>query len=182
MRRADGRAACPLTMISILPAIAPPDAPLAPGWWPLPPGWWVLGMGLFVLAVWIMVRLAQRIGPGRRRRQPIDVRVMALAALDDLERRSSASERETAYRLNEILRAALLDSRDPVRWHPFAPRDDLGVNAEEWAAFWDELEMRYRPLPGEREEDDGVRRRRWLAMARKWIEMLPDQNGVRMHL
>jgi hypothetical protein len=163
--------------LSVLPAIAPPDAPLAPGWWPLPPGWWLLGTVLFMLAAWLMLMLMRRFlsRRGRRDRQP-DVRVMALAALDELERRKSAGDRETAYRLNEILRASLLDAQAPQTWRPFTPRDDVGVDEREWTAFWDELEMRYRRTGTA--DDDRARRQRWLAVARTWLEGLPVRDDM----
>jgi hypothetical protein len=163
--------------LSILPAIAPPDAPLAPGWWPLPPGWWLLGTLLFMLFVWLVVMVMRRFAlrRGRRVRQP-DVRVMALAALDELEHRESAGDHETAYRINEILRAALLDAHVPQRWRPFTPRDDVGIDEQEWRAFWAELEMRYRPAGTA--ADDRARRQRWLAVARTWLERLPVQDDM----
>ena len=166
-------------MPSVLPAIAPPDAPLAPGWWPLPPGWWLLGMALLLLAVWLVVMLARRLPSGRRQRRQPDIRAMALAALDELERREAAGERETAYRLNEILRAALLDARAPGRWRPFTPRDDVGMDEGEWTAFWTELEMRYMPS-GEPDDGGGGRRQRWLAVAREWLERIPEQDAMGM--
>ena len=164
----------------VLPAIAPPDGPMAPGWWPLPPGWWLVGMAIFMLAIWGASKLLRRMGPLRKRqKQQPDLKKMALAALDELERRESASERETAYRLNEILRAALLDIHASAgSWHPFTPRDDIDVDEAEWNAFWAELEMRYRPSAT---LDDGMsRRQQWLVVARRWLEQLPDDDGMRM--
>ncbi len=163
---------------AILPAIAPPDAPLAPGWWPLPPGWWVLGALLLLALIWGLGSLLLRLAWRRRRVRPPDIRNFALAALDELERRPALDEREAAYRLNEILRAALIDVHGTGGWRPFMPRDDLGIDRGEWDAFWAELEDRYRP---EAAEGDG-RQRQWMATARYWIECLPDQDGVRMHL
>lgn len=162
--------------LAALPAIAPPDAPFAPGWWPLPPGWWVLGAILFVALIWGAGALLNRLDL-RRRVRPPDLRTFALAALDELAARPNLGEREAAFRLNEILRAALIDVR-ATGWRPFTPRDDLDIDREQWDAFWAELEGRYRP---DAVEADG-RQQRWLATARYWIECLPDQDGVRMHL
>lgn len=178
MRRAHGRFACPLIPFFVLPAIAPPDAPMVPGWWPLPPGWWLLGTALFLLAVWSMVTLLQRLASRRRQPRQPDIRTMALAALDELERREPADARETAYRLNEILRAALLDTHGSGGWQPFTPRDDIGVNEAEWNAFWADLEMRYRAEPEQGDVEE--RRQQWLATARQWLERLPidDETGM----
>lgn len=165
-------------MLFVLPAIAPPDAPMAPGWWPLPPGWWILGTALFILAVWLLLKLLPRLFPRRRRARQPDIRAMALAALDELERRETAGDRETAYRLNEILRAALLDPHAAHRWRPFTPRDDVGIDAQQWQAFWDELDMRYRPSA---EAGTGAeRRRQWLATAREWLERIPAPDEMQV--
>jgi Domain of unknown function (DUF4381) len=166
-----------LISLAVLPAIAPPDAPMVPGWWPMPPGWWLLGTALFLLSVWLLITLLQRMASRRRHYRQPDIRVMALAALDELERREAAGERETAYRLNEILRAALLDPRASGKWRPFTPRSDVGVDKVEWQAFWVELDMRYRPL-AESGKDEG-RRQRWLTVARKWLERLPEPDDMR---
>lgn len=165
-------------LLFALPAIAPPDAPLPPGWWPLPPGWWVLGIAAFGLALWLASKLLLRMGSARKRPKQPDIRSMALAALDELERRESASERETAYRLNEILRAALLDTHASAGWCPFTPRGDIGVDEAEWNAFWAELEMRYRPPA--MQDNGNSRRQHWLAVARRWLEQLPEYDGLRM--
>lgn len=162
----------------VLPAIAPPDAPMAPGWWPLPPGWWLVGIAVFMLAIWGVSKLMWRIAAARRRPKQPDLRTMALAALDELERRESAGERETAFRLNEILRAALLDNHASAAWRPFTPRDDIGVDEKEWNVFWAELEMRYRPTAMQSQEES--RRQRWLTVARRWLEQLPGPDGIRM--
>lgn len=160
-----------------LPAIAPPDAPMAPGWWPMPPGWWILGALVFLALLWGAWTLLQRLA-SRRQVIPPDIRTYALAALDELACRSAPDEREVAFRLNEILRAALIDVHGTGGWRPFMPRDDLDIDRAEWDAFWSELEERYRP---DAAGGDG-RQQRWMATARHWIERMPDQDGVRMHL
>jgi len=160
----------------VLPAIAPADAPVQPGWWPLPPGWWLLGMAVFVLSIWLLAALLRRLAANRRYIPP-DTRTLALAALDELEHRKALGEREVAFRLNEILWAALFDPHGSGGWRPFMPRDDLGLERQEWDVFWTELEARYKPLT---ERGEG-RQRAWIATARKWIEHLPDRDGIRMY-
>jgi hypothetical protein len=163
--------------VAMLPAIAPPDAPLAPGWWPLAPGWWFLGAALLMLLIWGAGKLLWRLLP-QRRVIPPDIRTFALAALDELAARPALAEREAAFRLNEILRAALIDVHGTGHWRPFMPRDDLDIEQGEWDAFWAELDGRYRPQAA---QGDG-RQQRWIATARYWVECLPDRDGVRMHL
>gem|GEM_PF-2302413 len=99
-------------MFPVLPVIAGPDAPVPPGWWPVPPGWWLLGMVIFAGLLWMGYILLIRpliAAIARRGWQP-PVRIQARAALDELAHRRSLGAREAAYRLNEILRAALFDA------------------------------------------------------------------------
>jgi len=146
--------------VSALPAIAAPDAPVAPGWWPLPPGWWLLGLALFLCLLWLaylflrrFIRLARA-----RARRTLPVRARALAALDELEQRRGLNAREAAYRLNEILQAALPSEK---KGEPFSQM--------EWQHFWQELEVRYQPVMTAGDADV----ERWLRLARGWIEQLP---------
>lgn len=159
-------------MLSLLPPIAPPDAPAQPGWWPLAPGWWFLALILFFALMWGFSLLMQRSVRGWRRREPAPAtRELALAALDELAKREPVSDREVAYRLNEILRAALFDSGAKEAWQPFSPVSDITVNEEAWHAFWQELAMRYRrPDTG----DGAGCQREWIAVARGWLEQLPE--------
>ena len=99
-------------MFPVLPLIAGPDAPVLPGWWPVPPGWWFLGLAVFLGLLWTGYLLLRRFlmtARGRRGRQ-LPVRIQAMAALDELAHRRPLDAREAAYRLNEILRAALFDA------------------------------------------------------------------------
>ena len=163
-------------MFSLLPPIAPPDAPSHPGWWPLPLGWWLVGLALFLFMMWGLSRVLQRGIAGWQRRMPQpSTREMAMAALDELAGRGEVDDRDVAYRLNEILRAALLDTDAEERWHPFPPVADVGVSRAAWEAFWEELEMRYRRPDGGHDAD---RQRQWLAVARGWLEQLPEPHGI----
>lgn len=163
-------------MLALLPPIAPPDAPAPPGWWPLAPGWWFLALFLFIAIMWGISLLMQRGMRGWRRREPAPAtRELALAALDELARRGQASDREVAYRLNEILRAALFDSGAKEAWQPFSPISDITVNEEAWHAFWQELAMRYRRPDA---DDATGRRQAWIAVARGWLEQLPEGDAA----
>lgn len=143
-----------------LPLIAGPDAPVTVGWWPLPPGWWLLGLTLFLGLLWLAYLFLRRfIRPARAgAERTLPIRARALAALDELEQRRGLNAREAAYRLNEILRAALPTEKK------MAPFDQ-----EEWQHFWQEMEMRYQPdmTTGRADVE------RWLSLARGWIEQLP---------
>jgi len=156
-------------MLFVLPVIAAPDAPVAPGWWPLPPGWWLLGLTLLLVLLWMVYLLLRRfIRPARAAAVSAPpVRELALAALDELEQRRGLEGREAAYRLNEILQAAVPVEKQRER-----------ADQQEWQCFWQELALRYRPVMTAGEADI----KRWLKLARNWIEQLPpddttDANG-----
>jgi len=175
---------------SAVPAIARPDAPVLPGWWPVPPGWWLLGLAVFLGLLWLGYLFLRRFllaVRARHRREP-PVRTQAMAALDELAHRRSLGAREAAYRLNEILRAALARplhtnhasepfrighalfdaGEDTVRWS-FSARDDVIEDQEAWQRFWQELEVRYQPaMPAGNKDIES-----WLVLARGWIAHLP---------
>ncbi len=158
-----------------LPPIAPPDAPTSPGWWPLPPGWWFVVIGVILLVIWVSGRRHERRLRRRRDYRPAPaVRDLALAALDELEARESVSDRQMAYRINEILRAALFVSGPSDRWACFSPRPGIVSEREEWEEFWEELALRYRRPDG---GCDIGRQRHWLRLTRGWIEKLPVEDG-----
>ncbi|HKJ82490.1 MAG TPA: DUF4381 family protein [Mariprofundaceae bacterium] len=168
-------------MFSVLPPIAPLDAPPPPGLWPLPPGWWLVILAVFLISMWGGSTWIHRGMVGWRRKRPaVSVKVMALAALNELEGRGQMRDRDVAYRLNEILRAALLDAdrhqEGEGQWQPFSPQPEVVDDRAQWEAFWMSLEMRYR-RPDE-DEDDVIRQREWLATARRWLERLPDDDGL----
>ncbi len=128
-----------------------------------------------IAALWLKRRMTSR------RYGRIPVRLQALAALRELERRDTADAREVAYRLNEILRAALADSRATGRCWPYVHAPGIVDNANEWECFWRELDMRYRsPVSSHqaRQQGDG-RRAGWIAAARTWIERLPEDEASR---
>lgn len=164
-----------------LPPIAPPDAPSVPGWWPLPPGWWIVILGLAMLMMWWLIWLRTRRLLLRRKGRRItpDVRRLALAALDELEAREPMSDRQMAYRINEILRAALFGSGPSDQWSCFTPCPEVAPEQGQWEAFWEELAMRYRRPDG---GCDSERQRHWLQLTRGWIEQLPEaeRDGTRM--
>jgi len=153
------------------PSIAAPDAPVLSGWWPLPPGWWLLGLAVFLGLLWAGYLFLRQflLATRARRARMLPVRFQALAALDELAHRPSLDAREAAYRLNEILRAALFDAEAvTVRW-PFATRDGVIEDEEVWRRFWQDLDMRYQPSMPMQEADI----ERWLALARGWVVRLP---------
>jgi len=157
-----------------LPVIAGPDAPVPPGLWPVPPGWWLLALAVFLGLLWTGYVFLRRflLAAKTRRRRELPVRMQALAALDELEHRRSLDAREAAYRLNEILRAALFDEgTDTVRW-PFVARDGVIEDQEAWECFWRELEARYRSSMTAGDVE------RWLSLARVWIGRLPVNDDV----
>lgn len=165
-------------MLGGLPPIAPPDAPSAPGWWPLPPGWWFVALGLFMLLMWGFSHMRDYRRLIRRRRKSLpDVRLLALAALDELQARGPMSDRQMAYRINEILRAALFASGPSDEWSCFTPCPEVVPVQAEWEAFWEELAMRYRRPD---EACDSERQRHWLQLTRGWIEQLPEQEQDEM--
>jgi len=110
-----------------------------------------------------------------RRRQSLPIRLLAMAALDELERRGHADDRETAYRLNEILWAALFNPEGGGDWRPFVPVTGIIEDVEIWNRFLQELEIRYRP-PGSH-VDERKHRKQWLTTARSWVERLPEDNA-----
>ncbi|MDQ6959791.1 MAG: DUF4381 family protein [Mariprofundaceae bacterium] len=169
-------------MFLALPVIAGPDAPVPPGWWPVPPGWWFLGLAVFLGLLWTGYLLLRRflMAARVRRGRQLPVRTQAMAALDELAHRRSLDAREAAYRLNEILRAALFNvgADSSVHW-PFPVWDGVIEDHLAWQHFWRELEMRYQPvIPAGNEDVE-----RWLALAHGWIAHLSvddvAHNGVR---
>ncbi len=158
-------------MLLALPAIASPDAPVLPGWWPVPPGWWLLGLAIFLGLLWaayLFFRQFLMVVKARQRRVP-PIRMRALAALDELAHRRPLAACEAAYRLNEILRAALFDAgSDTAQW-PFPVLDGVIEDQDAWEYFWRQLEMRYQPAMGAGEEDV----ERWLMLANGWVTHLP---------
>ncbi len=149
-----------MLLFAALPVIAGADAPLPPGWWPLPPGWWLLGLGLFLSLLWAAYFALRRfIRPARTvAGRMLPIRDRALAALDELESRRGLEAHEVAYRLNEILQAAL----------PAEKQAEL-CSEQSWQNFWQELSLRYRPVMTAGDADI----KRWLGLARGWIEQLP---------
>jgi len=150
-------------MGSVLPVIARPDAPVLPGWWPIPPGWWLLGLVIFLCLLWSGYLIFRRfiLAAGARHRWELPVRVRALAALDELAHRQPLTAHEAAFRLNEILRAALFDAG--------VVRNGVIEDHGAWEYFWQELEMRYQPAMSAGEEDVA----RWLILAHGWVAHLP---------
>jgi len=102
------------------------------------------------------------------------IRMLALAALDELAAREPMSDRQMAYRLNEILRASLFGCGSADDWSSFSPCQDVVPAEGEWQAFWEELAMRYRQPDG---SSDRERQQRWLGVARGWIEQLPEETS-----
>ncbi len=158
-------------MLFSLPVIAGADAPVLPGWWPIPPGWWLLGLAMFLGLLWGAYLFLRRflLAVKARRRRVLPVRIQALAALDELAHRRPLGAREAAYRLNEILRAALPDAGAcAVQW-PLSVQDGVVEDQEAWEHFWRELEIRYQPAMRAEEADI----ERWLVLANGWVTHLP---------
>jgi len=166
---------------SVVPKIAPPDAPVLPGWWPVPPGWWLLGLAVFLGLLWLGYLFLRRFLLAARARhgRELPVRIQAMAALDELSHRRSLDAREAAYRLNEILRAALFDTGvkkgtislfrpEESKLSPFL-QENVIEDQGAWERFWQELEMRYQPVMPAGKDDV----KRWLVLARGWIAHLP---------
>jgi len=165
-------------MLFALPAIAGPDAPVLPGWWPVPPGWWLLGLAIFLGLLWAAYLFLRRFlsAAKARHRRVLPVRIRAMAALDELAHRRPLAACEAAYRLNEILRAALFDAgSDTVQW-PFPVLDGIIEDEMAWEHFWRELEMRYQPMMVAEKEDV----ERWLMLANGWVAHLPADDADMM--
>jgi len=150
-----------------LPAISVSDAPVPPGLWPVPPGWWLLALLFFLSVLWLGYLFFRRFlyAFKTKYKRELPVRAQAMAALDELENRCSLDARETAYRLNEILRAVLFDAGDDAGRWPFAVRDGVIEDQGVWQRFWQELEMRYQPVMPAGTDDI----ERWLVLARGWV-------------
>ncbi len=134
-------------------------------------------MAVFLMLAWFGAAWLRRRLQTRPR--PIPLRLQALAALAELERRPALHRRDAAFRLNEILRAALAPSRPVGRGWPYEDVPGIVDDPEAWRCFWHELECRYRPVGGSDDALDEPLRQRWIATARNWLMRLPleDERG-----
>lgn len=65
-----------------LAQLAPPHAPLPPGWWPLAPGWWILA-SLLILAIAALAYWQRRPATRLRRIALHELKKLELSSLDD---------------------------------------------------------------------------------------------------